>query len=261
MREPFDELRTNLEEGRQQSSTLLERLAGGADPLEIVTLLESLAVLDGRRGLLLDHLRGLASAERQRQEERSIRQFVLGALADLETPQTTGFLEDYVWATELVEVKSRGTGSLRRDEFRAWHRRHARPRIAYIVPCLDSSGRPVPRWLSRSDWALAQRMSVGRAEEMWTTRGVCALLDAYVSATNEERARFLPIIARWASEVDDGTESIQRVLSADYLFQLRDGFRNHLRDLEGEVVPAQEKAAAALADAEEKEVLWGRREQ
>jgi hypothetical protein len=267
----LDDLREILAEGQRRSEMLLHRLTQKADvdgqleeeldPLEIVMLLESLAVVDERRARVLERFRKAASTERQRQEERSIRQFVLGALSELEAPQTAGFLEDYVWVTELVEVKSRGTGSLRRDEYRAWHRRQTRPRVAYIVPCLNGEGRAVARWLSRSDWPLAQRMSVGRAEQMWTTRGVCALLEGYESASEEGRARFLPVIARWANEVVDDEESLEAVLSVDDFSRLKTDFRAHLRELEAEVVPLQERAAEELLDADEEELLWGVKEQ
>src|SRR4051794_30895434 len=102
------ELRNLLVHGREVSDALLERLDGDVDPVEVVGLLEGLALVDERRTRLLEQFRKQASSMRRREEERSIRQFVLRALDQVAVPQTTGFLEDYLYARELVEAKSRG---------------------------------------------------------------------------------------------------------------------------------------------------------
>src|SRR5262245_686858 len=116
------QLRAILIDSHKVSEELLARIDDSIEPAEAVSLLESLALIDGRRASVLEEFRAAASASRQREEERSIRQFVLTALGEIEMPQTAGFLEDYLYAKELVVLKTRGMGALRRDEYRAWER-------------------------------------------------------------------------------------------------------------------------------------------
>src|SRR5436189_2814389 len=117
----YDELRTLLEASRDEIAVLLERLAT-LEPVELAALLESLALHDQQRAALLHAIRNQASNTRRREEERSIRQFVLRALAEIGSPQTAGFLEDYIYARERIVLKTRGFAALRRDENRAWRR-------------------------------------------------------------------------------------------------------------------------------------------
>lgn len=194
---------------------------------------------------------------RRREEERSIRQYVLAALEQIGVPQTTGFLKDYVYATELVEVKSRGMGALRRDEYRAWDRLRDRPRKAYIVPCLDEDGRPVPRWMARSDWPLHRRLVVAGAEQLWELDRVRSLLAAYRESDPEADALFRPQIERYAREVL-GDGAIQDVsLDEVWLTRLRSAAGDRQASLEPAVIAAQEKAAMKLAKIEEAQQLWG----
>src|SRR4051812_1321959 len=82
---------------------LLVTLGGDdVDPVDLVAMLESLALRDQERAALLDAVRLEASRTRRREEERSIRQFVLRALEEIGTPQTAGFLEDYLYARNRV---------------------------------------------------------------------------------------------------------------------------------------------------------------
>lgn len=251
-----DELRDLLVQGREVSEDLLSRLEQGADPIEIVGMLESLAVVDERRQRLFHRLRKEASSLRRREEDKSIRKFVLSALDEVGIPQTPGFLEDYLYATELVEVKSRGMGALRRDEYRAWDRLRDRPRFAYVVPCLDEEGHAVPRWMGRSDWPLAQRIVVDGAEELWRLKGVTALAEDYRRAEGASRSLFVPLIERHASEAlaDEAVEldlddaSIEKVVSA---------VRARERELAPRVTRAQERVAARLGEFEEAERFWG----
>src|SRR5207237_510324 len=144
--------------------------------------------------------------------ERSIRSYVLEALHEVGTPQTVGFLEDYLYASKLVEFKSRGVGALRRDEFSAWHtdRQKDRMRVAYIVPCLDENGPKATGWMARSDWPLPKRLIVPGAEELWSTSRVVALIGAHREALEEQGALFTERITRYAREAlgDDRVDDL-----------------------------------------------------
>src|SRR5437868_261691 len=120
---PRIELRETLGAMREVAGDLIVRLDADDDvsPAEIVGMLESLAQLDRDRADLLEHYRSVAAAHLRRKAERSIRKYVLEALEEVGMPQAVGFLEDYLYASKLVEFKSRGVGALRRDEFNAWH--------------------------------------------------------------------------------------------------------------------------------------------
>jgi hypothetical protein len=257
--ELLTELRGLLVQGNEVSERLLARLEMTPDPIEIVSLLESLALSDERRAHVLDQLRRDASQLRKREEERSIRQFVLRALERIGVPQTTGFLEDYLYATELVEAKSRGMGALRRDEYRAWHtlRDRGRPRVAYIVPCLDEDGRPVPRWMSRSDWPLARRFVVESAEELWQARRVRALVDGYRHSDTEAEALFTPLVSKYAREVL-GEDAVPDLVEPNMSTEpIAAAARRVEKRLEPHVVAAQERVAAKFAYAEEAQRFWG----
>src|SRR3954451_13733682 len=109
------ELREKLDAMREVAGELLVRLdADDVSPAEIVGMLEALAQLDRDRAELLRHYRSVAAARLRREAELSIRQYVLEALDEVGTPQAVGFLEDYLYASKLVEFKSRGVGALRR---------------------------------------------------------------------------------------------------------------------------------------------------
>lgn len=160
-------LRVVLNEQREALEQLVA-LAGGDDPrpAELIDRVDVLEGLDERRDVLIQSLREEASRTRLREEEKSVRQFVLEALKEIDRPQKAGFLNEYVWASEQVSLDTRGFGALRRDERKAWERHRSRrqagdrrpPRGAYIVPALDEQGRPHPRWVARSDWPAERRV-------------------------------------------------------------------------------------------------------
>jgi hypothetical protein len=253
--ELLSELRGLLVQGNEVSDRLLDRLDDSPDPVEIVSLLESLSVTEERRAHVLDQLRKEASSLRKREEERSIRQFVLRALDRIGTPQTTGFLEDYLYATELVEAKSRGMGALRRDEYRAWARLRKTPRVAYITPCLDEEGSAVARWMSRSDWPLARRVMVRDAEELWAAQRVLALADGYRAADADGEALFLPLIARYAHEtIGDGLEPGE---DDRWVADVVHAARARQSELEPRVTKAQERVARRMMEAGEVRRFWG----
>lgn len=252
------ELRHLLDEGRHTSDALLHRLKSDPDPVEVVSFLEKLSQVDERRSRLLDQYRKQASLSRKREEEWSIRQFVLRALEQIGVPQATGFLEDYVYATELVEAKSRGMGALRRDEFRAWSRQRERPRVAYVVPALDETGSAASRWLARSDWPLADRIVVDGAEDLWALYRVRALQSAYRAAGTGTDALFVPLIDRYAREAlgdELATETTED--SPASLKRMSGTVDARIEALEKRLKPARERAASRLSDKTEEQLLWG----
>jgi hypothetical protein len=249
-----EQLRELLELSRGELETLIERLPG-LDPVELVERLEALALLDQRRATFLDAAREYASTSRRRDEERSLRQFVLRALDEIGVPQTAGFLEDYIYARERVLLKTRGFSSLRRDENRAW-RRQPGGRRAYIVPCLDAEGRPVPRWMGRSDWPVIDRVVVPGAEDLWELQRFLVLLRAWHDEPNElAEAVYRPLLEKYAptGDVADAPGSNQ-----SDLVQLERETRERVTRL-GESVRAQRpEAAGRLARLTDEARLWGR---
>lgn len=231
--------------------------------VELVAMLESLAVLDQQRAVLLEVVRLEASNTRRREEERSIRQFVLRALDEISAPQTSGFLEDYVYARERVVTKTRGFSSLRRDENKAWRRRPD-DRNAYIVPCLAEDGRAVPRWMSRSDWGLHERVLVPGVEELWHWKRVNALFDALYQEDDEHAEQlYVGLIVRYAQEAredDDGNPGdgaeIGEVRTVD-LEALQGEAAGHVTRLEAVLLPRKTEAAARLTVLPREQMLWG----
>jgi hypothetical protein len=255
--ESLVELRTVLAQGREAADRLLARLDDNADPVEIVSLLESLALVDERREHILEQFRKEASSIRRREEERSIRQFVLRALDEIGVPQTTGFLADYLYATELVEARSRGMGALRRDEYRAWDRLRDRPRVAYIVPCLDEDGRPVARWMSRSDWPLERRLVVDGAEELWSKERVLALLNGYRTSDPRRPSLFVPLVERYARQALGQEFMPHTIRGHEALRSVETAVRTERDTLEPSVAAAQERLAASFAHLDEDQRFWG----
>jgi hypothetical protein len=251
------QLRAVLVDGRKVSEELLERLNDTIEPAEAVSLLESLALIDQRRASVLEQFKAAASASRQREEERSIRQFVLSALEEIEMPQTAGFLEDYLYARELVVLKTRGMGALRRDEYRAWERLRDRPRVAYIVPCLDEEGRAVSSWMARSDWPLEDRIVVAGVEELWRLGRVRALLRAYREADTGAESLFLPAINRYAAEAFGEVSTDSDVPEHRSLQALSDQVDESITELESSLAPARKRVSERLSQLGEQQQLWG----
>jgi hypothetical protein len=253
------ELLDTLVASHDQTGSLLGSLRRGeVDPVELVARLESLALLDSRMGELLELARRQASTVRRRDEERSIRQFVLQALAEISVPQTAGFLEDYVYARERVVVSTRGFGALRRDENRAWRRSTPeRRRRAYIVPCLDDTGVAVPRWMARSDWPLRSRIALPQAQALWRWTRVLVLAQLSREQDDDTVATLLaPAVRKYALEAthDEAEPAVELPDSVPELEQLASHEAERLgRDLEGAV----ERVAASFADLEEEKQLWG----
>ncbi|MDP9280016.1 MAG: hypothetical protein M3P00_11415 [Gemmatimonadota bacterium] len=255
-----EELRELLLGSRRITDELLARLEEhDLQPSEVISLLESFALVERRLAPIVEQLRTATSQQRQREEERSIRQFVLGALQEIGVPQTAGFLEDYLYASDLVVLKTRGLGALRRDEYRAWdrQRRNGRPRLAYVVPCLDESGSPVARWMARSDWPLRERLLVPGAEELWEAHRLRALIDGHGEAADDGDVLFLPLIERYAGELfEDGTEL--GALDSEGLERLRAKAEKRIATQERAVSQARDRTARRFEKWDEPTRLWGK---
>jgi hypothetical protein len=222
---------------------------------------EWLERLDDRRDDLIHALREEASEDRKRDEERSVRQFVLRALDEIDSPQNAGFLQDYVWARYGVDLDTRGFGALRRDERRSWNRNPGRRR-AYIVPTLDAEGRPLARWMARSDWPLERRITVpDEGERLLELQKIRALAKAR-AASEQQQEPGDPLgllIEKYARDIleyrpvvdDDATRREARI------GELRESADTEFADRAARVADAQRAAAARLAERTEEERLWG----
>lgn len=264
MSQQFDHLRAELDAVLANEREALDRLIAQVrdptvDPVALVGAAESLERFDRARSKLIWGLQAAASESRRREEERSIRQFVLRALDSIGSPQNAGFLEEYVWASERVSLNTRGFGALRRDERRSWGRRPGH-RLAYIVPCLDVEGNPVARWMARSDWPLSKRVIVPGADELFDLKKVATLLAAEGQRDRSEPDDpFLPLIEKYAASIL-GVDTPQEIESD------RDGWTTRLNEvvsarigeLGASVERAQSTAAQELGELSEEDQLWGR---
>jgi hypothetical protein len=232
------------------------------DSVELVTHLEGLARLDRVRQSELEQFRHEASFERRQSEERSIRQFILGALEEIGVPQTAGFLESYVYARERVMLNSRNFGALRRDENRSWARPNVRRR-AFIVPCLDHVGRPVPKWMARSDWPLEDRVFVPGCEELWAWHRVRTLFEALDEDVDEASAHlYLPLIEQCVAEARG--ERVSEPIAPDpYAYDAAELDADRLaagraiEELQDRLAPERAAIARRLATGTEAQLLWG----
>jgi hypothetical protein len=259
----FNRLRADLEVALLSEREALDRLIAQVrepepDPVMLVSAAESLERFERVRTKLIWGLQEVASERRRREEERSVRQFVLRALQAIRSPQHAGFLEEYVWASERVSLNTRGFGALRRDERRSWARRPGH-RLAYIVPCLAEDGRPVARWMARSDWPLTERIIVPGAEELHDLRKVAALLKAEQQRdTAHDDDPFMPLIETYAESVlgiQAPTPSGER---DGWLVEVSEEVSTRISKLEGSVERAQAAVAEQLGNLSEEDQLWGR---
>jgi hypothetical protein len=145
-----------------------------ASPAEFAHLADLLDAEHERRNFFIRELREQAreeaARERPREDDRSVRKFVLAALQEIGSPAKAGFVTEYVWAVERVDLNTRGFGRLRKDEQDAWEDHHGLrpdgkdrsvrrpPRPAYVVPGLNARGQKLPRYMVRSDWPAEQRV-------------------------------------------------------------------------------------------------------
>jgi hypothetical protein len=240
---------------REEITGVLERL----DDDEIVAAqlvphLEALARLDREREELLDQLRHQASTERRRDEERSIRQFILQALDEVCAPQTAGFLEDYVYARERVMLNSRNFGALRRDENRSWMRPRSRRR-AYIVPCLDEEGKPVPRWMARSDWDLTERIFIPGVESLWAWMRIIAF-SAALRQERDETAKALdpPLSETYATDARGAQDGYDGLVDCEEAEQQARAAVDRLTE---QLTAPRAAIARRFAELDPGQKLWG----
>jgi hypothetical protein len=256
-----EELRGVLLEQRGIIDMLVENAGDpSVSAAQLAYWAEWLERLDDRRDDLIRALREEATEARKRDEERSVRQFVLRALDDVDSPQTAGFLQDYVWARFEVDLDTRGFGALRRDERRSWNRNPGR-RNAYIVPTLDAEGRPLARRMARSDWPLERRITVaGEGERLLDLQKIRALAKARAESGQHEPGDPLGLlIEKYARDIlgyrpvvdDDATRREARIA------EIRESAETEFADRAAQVAAAQRAAAARLADRTEEERLWG----
>jgi hypothetical protein len=258
---PRVELRQLLLEQRRTIDRLLEHVEDpSASPVRLVELIEAMEQLDDRKAPLIRILREEASETRRREEERSVRQFVLRALEFVGAPQSAGFLQEFIWARDRVDLNTRGFGALRRDEARAWRRGPGR-RVAYIVPALNPDGRPLARWMARSDWPMPQRIVVEGAEHLFGVKRLDSLFRAREELPiTEVSDPYVSLIRHYAPEVleieqppirSDGEE-------AAWLAAVRRSVQEEMARLENAVSQAQRQVLHRLATLTEEEQLWGR---
>jgi hypothetical protein len=252
------ELRDVLVDERMAVDRFLELLAQPeATAVDRVERAEQLDPVIGRRLNLTRILREEVSGQRRREEDRSIRQFVLGALEAIGVPQPAGFIQDYVWATERVDLDTRGFGALRRDEARSWRRRPGY-RIAYIVPVFDPRGHAQARWMARSDWSLPRRLTVPGADRLIDLTKLLALFEARDSHPREGTDPFLPLLRRYGGEVlalpppEPGGPT-----EAAWLRDVRQTAAAAVLPLREQVADAQREASRGLSALTDEQLAWG----
>jgi hypothetical protein len=254
------ELRSLLVLERRAVDRFLEAIADpSATPLDLVERGEELDPVVDRRLEVMRQLREQASQLRRREEERSIRQFVLRALEVIGTPQPARFIQEYVWATERVDLDTRGFGALRRDEARSWRRRPGH-RLAYIVPALDPEGHAQARWMARSDWSLPRRLAVPGAGRLFDLTKLLSLFSAQEGLGVQDLADpYLPLIRSYGTDLlRVPPPPIQGESSEPgWLLEVREATTREIDALRAPVADAQAAAAGALAVLEPEQQLWG----
>lgn len=260
------DLRGELRNVLMDQRGIIDMLLGSAeDPsvpaAQLAHWAEWLERLDDRRDGLIRALREEATEDRKREEERSVRQFVLRALEELGSPQNSGFLQEYVWACYGVDLDTRGFGALRRDERRSWNRNPGRRR-AYIVPTLDAHGHPLARWMARSDWPLEDRITLeGDGQRMLDLCKLLALFKARLADGPQDQPGdpLGLLIEKYARDIlsskavaDDDAASREFRLA-----EVQESANAELSLLGPRVSSAKLAAAAVLAERSEEEQLWG----
>ena len=260
MEPPNKDNSQNLREVLGQQKRVIEQLILGLDspdttPVRLIELIEATELLDRRKAELVRAFRDSVSSFRRKEEDRSVRQVILRALEFVGSPQPSWFLQEFVWARDRIDLKTRGFGSLRRDEFRAWRRRPGH-RLAYIVPALDYDGRAIAGLMARSDWPLANRLAVEGAKRLFALKGLKMVFRA--------REEALP------QKISDPYWSlIQRCVSAcgiseppspqgDEAGQFLPALCKEVRELEEVLHPALAERSHELTQLPLEQRIWGK---
>ncbi len=251
-------LRQLLNQQRQLTDRLLEHLDDpDASSIGLIEIIEASERLDRRKTELTLAFREEVSSLRTREEERSIRQFVLRALDFVGCPQPARFLREFMWVHERIDLETRGFGALRRDEARAWRRRPGH-RVAYIVPALDPGGHALARWMARSDWPLASRVAVEGADRLFSLKGLSSVFRARGEAPDSEiNDPYLPLIERCAAELEIGRWPAQSLRERNWLSSVRANLEEEIKTLGPLVASAQGDHERQLASLPEEQQLWG----
>lgn len=255
-RETSEELREVLSQQEALIAQLIRELADPDDaPVRIVELIEAIELLDHRKSELVQEFRELVSSFRMKEEERSVRQVILRALEFAGSPQPAWFLQEFVWAHYRIDLKTRGFGSLRRDELRAWRRSPGR-RLAYIVPALDSDGHAIAGLMARSDWPLANRLVVDGAKRLFTLKGLKSVLRAREEGLTQKIGDpYWPLIERCASESEIAVPLSPRTGEIEQFVCLLD---KEVQDLEEFLTPDQTQSSDKLGLLPDEQMLWGK---
>lgn len=245
-----------LHEQRQVIDQLLQELnSPDPSPFELVGLLEHMERFDNDRDDLARIFRQDVSTIRKKEEDRSVRQVVLRALDFVGSPQPAWFLQEFVWARDRIDLKTRGFGSLRRDESRAWRRRPGH-RLAYVIPALDSQGHAIASLMARSDWPLADRLLVEGARRLFMLKGLEGVFRATREAqASESRNSYRSLLERCVAESSLGTPRLQDKDEVDRFLAL---LNSEIQVSKSVVGAAQAASVKALAALPEEQTLWGR---
>lgn len=247
-------------EQRDVVEALLAELSDpDSQPLRLAELLDVLSEIEARRSPIARALREQASDERKREEERSVRQYVLRALGYVGFPQPAAFVQEFVWAHDRVELATRGFSALRRDEARAWRKNPGR-RAAYVVPTLDIQGRALVRWMARSDWSLPHRIAVDEADELFAAKRVESLLRARGEMEADKQVDpYGQLLTRYIGEQFKAKDDLPMSPDPRTLRSRETASLDHdLQDLQRRVEARQIQAAAKLGDLTNEQKMWGR---
>jgi hypothetical protein len=249
-----------LEEQREHGRLLQLIEEPTVEPELLVDQIDLLERLDDKRDELVGELRREATRLARRRGERSARQLLLAALARIGMPQQAGFLQEYVWACDRVDLDRRQFASLRRDEQRSWLK-DPDGRIAFVAPVLTETGEPLRGWMARSDWPLEQRIVLpDSTERLVDLRKIEALLHARGERRDPEvHSPFDALLERY----------METVFELPGIVMSRPGSRKHWRklladragheaeQLRGGDQAARVRAAKQLAKLPPEQQLWG----
>jgi hypothetical protein len=186
---------------------------------------------------------------------RSARQAVAGALAEIGVPCRARLVADYAHARFGERVDTRAFAGIRRDERRAWEKRSARP--IYIVPALEGRYfQAVRGLLALSDWPLERRL-IGPWSERTDHLAATAQLARQLAWLNERdpasAKRLAPVVADMARSIPgaadgDGVDTARVEAAAEA----------ERAALAAQDEPWRREAAArARGQLNEEQQLWG----